>query len=208
MASYLVEVYLPRLRAAELADATARAGVAAAQLTHEGTSIRHLRSIYVPEDETCFHFFEGADADVVREASRRAALRYARVVEAVGWNSADSRKGSEMSTFTRITGVIRRLGLSVAVAAVVAALLAPGAQAVPCPQSVALAPTMQDCATIGQLKEPSGFATARVTPTATGDEFDWADAGLGAGVSSGTILLVLTGVMLLQRRVGRIEPRI
>ena len=36
---------LPRLRAAELADATARAGVAAAQLTHEGTSIRHLRSI-------------------------------------------------------------------------------------------------------------------------------------------------------------------
>ena len=76
MASYLVEVYLPRLRAAELADATARAGVAAAQLTHEGTSIRHLRSIYVPEDETCFHFFEGADADVVREAGeRRCGMR-------------------------------------------------------------------------------------------------------------------------------------
>lgn len=95
MASYLVEVYLPRLRAAELADATARADVATAQLTREGTSIRHLRSIYVPEDETCFHFFEAADADVVREASRRAALRYARVVEAVGWNSADSRKGAK-----------------------------------------------------------------------------------------------------------------
>jgi hypothetical protein len=113
-----------------------------------------------------------------------------------------------MSNFTDINSVIRRLGPLVALAAVVAALLAPGAQAVPCPQSVALAPTMHDCATIGQLKEPSGFATARVTPAATGDGFEWADAGLGAAVSSGTILLVLAGAMFLYRRVGRVEPRV
>jgi hypothetical protein len=92
MASYLVEVYLPRLRAGELADATARARLAAVQLAGEGTSIRHLRSIYLPEDETCFHFFEAADAEVVREASRRAALACQRVVEAVGWKSKDSGK--------------------------------------------------------------------------------------------------------------------
>lgn len=113
-----------------------------------------------------------------------------------------------MSTFTHITRVIRRLGPLVALAAVVAALLAPGAQAVPCPQSVALAPTMQDCATIGQLKEPSGFATARVAPAATGDGFDWADAGLGAAVSSVAIVLALAGAMLLYRRIGSVEPRV
>ena len=143
----------------------------------------------MPEDETCFHFFEGADADVVREASRRAALRYARVVEAVGWNSADSRKrerNEHLHPYHRRDSQARPVRRGRGRRRCVACARS---EAVPCPQSVALAPTMQDCVTIGQLKEPSGFATARVTPTATGDEFDWADAGLGAGVSSGTILL-------------------
>jgi hypothetical protein len=91
MTSYLVEVYLPRLRAADLRHAAARVRKAAEQLAREGTPVRHLRSIYLPEDETCFHFFEAADAETVREASRRATLMYQRVVEAVGCPSESTR---------------------------------------------------------------------------------------------------------------------
>jgi hypothetical protein len=55
--------------------------MAAEQLTREGIEIRCLRSVYVPEDDTCFLVFEGASAEAVGEAGRRAALEYERIVE-------------------------------------------------------------------------------------------------------------------------------
>ena len=52
-------------------------------MRREGTSIRYLRSLFVPEDETCFHTFSADSLDVVRAAAERAELRYIRIVEAV-----------------------------------------------------------------------------------------------------------------------------
>ena len=57
----------------------ARARAACEALTREGTHVRFLRSIFVPEDEACFHLYEAASADAVREAAMQAGLDYALV---------------------------------------------------------------------------------------------------------------------------------
>jgi hypothetical protein len=83
MPSYLVEVYLPRSRAID-ANATARrVGAAVAELSSEGERIRHVRTTFLPDDETCFHLVEAASSDVVGEVCRRAGLGHVRIVVAV-----------------------------------------------------------------------------------------------------------------------------
>jgi hypothetical protein len=52
-------------------------------LAREGTQVRFLRSIFVPEEETCFYLYEGPSADAVRAAATRAGLRFHRITEAV-----------------------------------------------------------------------------------------------------------------------------
>ena len=81
MAEFLVEVYLSRCDGVEARAAQARE--AAEGLTREGTSVRYLSSIFVPEDETCFYLYEAPSPDVVREAARRAGFVSERVTEAV-----------------------------------------------------------------------------------------------------------------------------
>lgn len=112
--SFLVEVYAPCNRES-LADTVARARAAARAMTLEGTRVRYRGSITIPEDETCFHLFEGPSAEAVSEASRRAALEHARVVEAV-----ESRHEE---------GKMKVLAVVVTVAAVAAATLSIGAGA-------------------------------------------------------------------------------
>ena len=83
MPSYLVEVYLPRSRAPEAAVTARRARAAAEELSREGAPIRYVRTTFLPGDETCFHLFEAASAEVVEDAVGRAKLGRARVVPAV-----------------------------------------------------------------------------------------------------------------------------
>jgi uncharacterized protein DUF4242 len=80
---YLVELYLPRRDEAALADAAMRARIASEQVTSEGKHVRYLRTIFVPQDEICFHLYEAQAADVVGEAIRRAQIPYDRIVRAV-----------------------------------------------------------------------------------------------------------------------------
>ena len=83
MAEYLVELYAAQgdqdvaLRHAESAEQ------AGAELTREGRPVRCLRSIFVPEDETCYVLYRASSADAVREAAQRAQLQFERVAEAV-----------------------------------------------------------------------------------------------------------------------------
>lgn len=89
MKSYLVELYQHRpTREAEAAADRARE--AAEQLTREGTPVTYVRSLLIPEDETCFHLFEGVSADAIGRASRRAALDYQRIVEVLPVNAPGS----------------------------------------------------------------------------------------------------------------------
>lgn len=81
MAEFLVELYVSRTDPEAVARDAERARAASAELTREGTPVRFLRSIFVPEDETCFFLFEAGAVDVVREAARRAALTFEHVAE-------------------------------------------------------------------------------------------------------------------------------
>jgi hypothetical protein len=72
--SFVVEVYAPNLGRADLAGVARRAEAAARELEREGISVRYLRSVLVPEDETCFHHFEGPSVDAIRLACNRADL--------------------------------------------------------------------------------------------------------------------------------------
>lgn len=83
MAEFLVELYVSRTEPLAAEQGAARARLVAEQLTREGTPVRYVRSIFVPEDETCFHLYEAASADAVRAAAERAALPFERVAEAV-----------------------------------------------------------------------------------------------------------------------------
>lgn len=83
MPSYMVESYTPCSQAHE-ADAAARRVTAAAdELTRDGSVVRHVRTTFFPEDETCFHLVEAPSADAVQEVSRRARLGRTRIVRAV-----------------------------------------------------------------------------------------------------------------------------
>ena len=71
---YLVELHRPPLGWRGLQQLSADARAAAERLTAEGTRVRFLRSIFVPEKDSCFLLYEGTSADAVHEAGRRAAL--------------------------------------------------------------------------------------------------------------------------------------
>jgi len=75
MPEFLVELYVAHddhRTAQEHAD---RAERVTADLTREGQLLSCVRSIVVPQDETCFLLYEAPSADVVAEAMRRAGLQ-------------------------------------------------------------------------------------------------------------------------------------
>jgi hypothetical protein len=93
MVEFLVERYVSRTDFNALSGGAERARQAAEQLSREGTPVRLVRSIFVPEDETCFDLFEAESSDAVLEATRRADLRVDRIATA-----ADSEAGPETKT--------------------------------------------------------------------------------------------------------------
>ena len=82
MPEFMVELYVARTERDPIALWANRVNDAAAELTAEGRPVRLLRSILVPEDETCFLFVKAETVETVRETARRAALEFERVVEA------------------------------------------------------------------------------------------------------------------------------
>ena len=95
MEQYLVELYLPRRDEAALADAAVRARAASEQLTSEGRQVRYLRTIFVPQDEICFHLYEAQAADAVGEVSLRAEIEYERIVRAISFSHSTVKGESD-----------------------------------------------------------------------------------------------------------------
>jgi len=80
-AHYLMESYLPRTQLLERAQTIARVRRAARAVSAGGTPVRHVRSLFIPADESCFHVFESASPEAIRELARQADLDYERIVE-------------------------------------------------------------------------------------------------------------------------------
>jgi hypothetical protein len=83
MGKYIVELYAARGEEGALERGVELARRAAERLTREGTRVRHLRSLFVPEDETCYLLFEAEDAAVAQEAAGAAGLPFERPATAV-----------------------------------------------------------------------------------------------------------------------------
>lgn len=92
MPTYLVEVYMPRSFLREARARGRRACEAAEALAREGVSIRYIRTMFLPDDETCFYTFEAAGPAAVEEVSWRAALGSARIVGAIESSRSGCRR--------------------------------------------------------------------------------------------------------------------
>jgi hypothetical protein len=66
-----------------LQELSAYARQACEQMQGEGRRVRFVRSVFVPEDETCFCLYEATSAADAREAARRAALPCSGVAKAI-----------------------------------------------------------------------------------------------------------------------------
>ena len=74
MPEYLVELY----------SVTADPDSAALARLGDRNTVRYLRSILIPGDETCLHLVEAASGEQVAEAFEQVGLEATRIVEAVG----------------------------------------------------------------------------------------------------------------------------
>lgn len=81
MSPYLAEVFLRH--AGEFAALSSPIRAAARAVRREGTPVRHVRSIFVPEDQTCLLLFEASSPAVVQQVTQRAGLQVTRVVVAM-----------------------------------------------------------------------------------------------------------------------------
>jgi len=81
MSDFLIERYVSRANATQVDADAERARIAAEEMTGEGADVRHLRSIFIPEDETCLDLYRAPSAEAVREAATRAGLVFDRITE-------------------------------------------------------------------------------------------------------------------------------
>jgi hypothetical protein len=90
MREFVAELYLP---AGHAVTAVRLAGVAdqtAGQLTGEGTRVQLMRSIFIPQDETCIHLYSAESREAVQLLAVRAALPLDRISDAVSWPPDES----------------------------------------------------------------------------------------------------------------------
>jgi hypothetical protein len=92
MPTYCLELYMPRASAAQVEEEANQARLAAEALATNGMVVDYVRTTYLAEDETCFHFFEANSAEDVAEAARRAALTSGRITLVVEATAATARK--------------------------------------------------------------------------------------------------------------------
>jgi hypothetical protein len=79
---FLAEYYEPDSHPSAAARIAERARAAVGELVREGADLRFVRVTLVPAEETCFLLFDGESAELVAQATRRAAIEDARVTEA------------------------------------------------------------------------------------------------------------------------------
>lgn len=90
VSEFLVEAYVSGTEAPGSPPSAEALSRVAERLTLEGREVHLIRSIHVPEEETCFYLFRAGSSDVVREVADRSGLRFERVHEAVStWSEQE-----------------------------------------------------------------------------------------------------------------------
>jgi hypothetical protein len=82
VATFVIESYMSRTGTGALDTAAANLRAAIAGLPLSAGRVRYLRSMFVPDDEICFHVIEAPSLEVAVEAARLAGLTPERVVKA------------------------------------------------------------------------------------------------------------------------------
>src|ERR671934_1470041 len=85
--TYLVEAYISKSDANGPAGIPDRAVLASEEMRREGTFVRYVRSIFIPQDETCFHIFEARSEQDASNAAARAGIRPERVLETTSFEA-------------------------------------------------------------------------------------------------------------------------
>lgn len=71
---YTLQIARPQDGWAQLETLTIAARAAAEQMQREGIAVRFLRSVYVPEEDSCFFLYRAPSIELVRAAVGRAFL--------------------------------------------------------------------------------------------------------------------------------------
>jgi hypothetical protein len=79
MHEFVAELYFSQADAAAARRAGAAAHRAAEVLASQGTAIELVRSIFVPEDETCLFIYEADSLESVRRGAECAGLAFDRI---------------------------------------------------------------------------------------------------------------------------------
>lgn len=74
LSRYLVELMPAENGFDDIQALTSRSRAACHELSAQHVSVRLLRSVFVPDDGTCFLLFEAASASAVVHAAQKAAL--------------------------------------------------------------------------------------------------------------------------------------
>lgn len=89
MTTFMVERYLPGVSAGQAAAGELLAEQLAMRLRTEGGSVRHLRSLFVPQDEQCFVLFQATSAHALAETLERLGIAYERIAEVIDLTAED-----------------------------------------------------------------------------------------------------------------------
>jgi hypothetical protein len=85
--TYLVEAYVSKSDSSGPAGIAVRVVLASKEMQREGTFVRYVRSIFIPQDETCFHIFEAGSEQDARNAASRVGIQPERVLETTNFEA-------------------------------------------------------------------------------------------------------------------------
>ncbi len=92
MTIYLVERDLPGMTRDQLAAAQRALVQTASRFTAQGSPVRYVRSLFVPQQARCLCVFEAPDADVVRRLNEAIQMPFLSVTETLELTPPNSRQ--------------------------------------------------------------------------------------------------------------------
>jgi len=113
MAEFLVELYVAHDDVLTARTLARRAQGAAVELTREGSPVRCVASVVVPDDETCLQLYQAPSIEVVQEAVRRAGLRSEHISSATSTPMCRLHSSRPATTSSCADTITERIRMSV-----------------------------------------------------------------------------------------------